>query len=502
MAISVDRCCRLLAGGASRLVLRIYDAQHLPGGGSGVGRHEPIVADLDEGADSVSKALLSRPNLEAVARETDLDLRADTPQEFELLISALQENVGVMGGRDNIFTITFEDADRLVARNVVSALLDTFVESSLGAQGDDADMTERALALELDDHKRRLERAEADLAEFKKQNLGFMPDDGADYYTRLQQAISTVEETERQIRLTRQKRDVISRQIEGEEPVFGLMPSAPAQAVANCSQAANIAQLQGELSALLVDFTEKHPRVVILRETIASLEAQCQSEQASMPPSMAVDASGQSLNENPVYQSLRLQLSEAQVELATLQEEYREARQEVAQLRADVDKIAEVETNLKQLNRDYGVVSDRYQELLQRWEALQSKKRIDPVTDQVQFNILEPPFAATRPVGPNRPLLLVGGLLFAIAAGIGIAFGLNQLKPVFFTRHSIRQVTGLPVLGTVSLIMSPDQVQARRRVTMVWAGANVTLISVAVLLIAFQEPLSAIVREIVSGAGL
>jgi polysaccharide chain length determinant protein (PEP-CTERM system associated) len=450
----------------------------------------------------VSKALLTRPNLETVARETDLDLRAETPQQFEVLISSLQKKVNVTGGRENIFTIRYADADRIMARDVVSALLDTFVESSLGAQGDDADMTERAISMELEDHEQRLEQAEKDLAEFKKQNLGYMPDEGADYYTRLQQAISSVSETERQLRLMRQRRDVIARQIEGEEPVFGLMPSTPAQVAANCSQSANIAQLRADLSALLVNFTEKHPRVVILRETIASLEEQCQAEVDSLPPMPAVDAAGQSLNENPVYQSLRLQLSEAEVELASLQEQYRTAQQAVAQLRADVDNIGEVETNLKRLNRDYGVVADRYQQLLQRWEALQSKKRIDPVTDQVQFNILEPPFAATRPVGPNRPLLLTGSLMFAIAAGIGVAFGLNQLKPVFFTRHSVRRVTGLPVLGTVSLIISPDVMQARRRTTMVWAGANLGLIGLSVLLIAFQEPLSAIVREMLGGAGV
>ena len=450
----------------------------------------------------VSKALLTRPNLEAVARETDLDLRTETPQQFEQLISSLQQKVKVTGGRENIFTIAYADADRIMARNIVSALLDTFVESSLGAQGDDADMTERAIAMELEDHQQRLEKAEEDLAEFKKQNLGYMPDEGADYYTRLQQAISAVNETERQLRLIRQKRDVIARQIQGEEPVFGLMPSTPTQAAANCSQSANIAQLQSELSALQVDFTDKHPRVVILRETIASLEEKCQAEVASMPPMPGVDAAGQSLNENPVYQSLRLQLSEAEVEAAALEEEYRSAQRAVAQLRADVDKISEVETNLKRLNRDYGVISGRYQELLQRWETLQSKKRIDPVTDQVQFNILEPPFAATKPVAPNRPLLLAGGLIFAIAAGLAAAFGLNQLKPVFFTRHSVRRVTGLPVLGNVSLISSPDEIQARRRVTLVWAGANLSLIGLSVLVIAFQEPLSAIVREMLGGAGV
>ena len=35
---------------------------------------------------------------------------------------------------------------------------------ALGAQGDDAEMTERALAMELEDHQQRLEKAEADLA--------------------------------------------------------------------------------------------------------------------------------------------------------------------------------------------------------------------------------------------------------------------------------------------------------------------------------------------------
>mgnify|MGYP001553374752 FL=1 len=199
---------------------------------------------------------------------------------------------------------------------------------------------------------------------------------------------------------------------------------------------------------------------------------------------------------------MRLQLSEAEVESAALEEEYRSAQRAVAQLRADVDKISEVETNLKRLNRDYGVISGRYQELLQRWETLQSKKRIDPVTDQVQFNILEPPFAATKPVAPNRPLLLAGGLIFAIAAGLAAAFGLNQLKPVFFTRHSVRRVTGRPVLGNVSLISSPDEIQARRRVTLVWASANLSLIGLSVLVIAFQEPLSAIVREMLGGSGV
>ena len=291
----------------------------LPGLTKGLTASENLIDEVD----LVSKALLTRPNLAEVARQTDLDLRAETPQQMEGLITSLQRRVSISGGRDKIFTIAFKDTNREKATDVVAALLNTFMESSLGARGDDADMTTRAIKSEIDDHEKRLLQAESDLADFKKRNLGYMPNDGADYYTRLQTALANVAETERQMRQIRQRRDEVARQLEGEEPVFGLMPSTPAQAAAGCSKAANISQLQAQLSDLQVDFTDKHPRIVMLRETIAALQAECEQEREAMGGAVAVvNPETNSLDANPVYQNLRLQLSNANVELAALSEEY------------------------------------------------------------------------------------------------------------------------------------------------------------------------------------
>ena len=41
----------------------------------------------------VRQALLSRPQLEAVSRKTDLHLRAKTPEEMELLLDSLQKHI-------------------------------------------------------------------------------------------------------------------------------------------------------------------------------------------------------------------------------------------------------------------------------------------------------------------------------------------------------------------------------------------------------------------------
>ena len=241
----------------------------LPGLTKGLTASENLIDEVD----LVSRALLTRPNLEKVARDTDLDLRAETPRQMEGLISGLQERLSIRGGRDKIFTIAFEDPNREKAVDVVAALLNTFMEKSIGAQGDDAQMTERAIRMEIEDHEARLEQAEEDLAAFKKRNLGYMPDDGTDYYSRLQASLTAVKNTQGQIRQLQERRDEIARQLQGEVSALGASNSA--QVMAACSKAATIANLRGELSALQVTFTDKHPRIVMLRGTIEALESEC-----------------------------------------------------------------------------------------------------------------------------------------------------------------------------------------------------------------------------------
>ncbi len=84
----------------------------------------------------VSTAVLTRPNLEAVARDTDLDLRAPSADALEELITGLQTAIRVSGGgADNIFTIQYEDNSREMARDVVAAVLDTFTEDAIARAG-------------------------------------------------------------------------------------------------------------------------------------------------------------------------------------------------------------------------------------------------------------------------------------------------------------------------------------------------------------------------------
>jgi polysaccharide chain length determinant protein (PEP-CTERM system associated) len=448
----------------------------------------------------VSRAVLTRPNLEEVAYETDLALRARTPRQMEELVTRLQEQILVTGGRDNIFTIQYEDISREKARDVTAAVVDAFIEDAIDNEGTDAEVTEGALANEIDVHERRLKEAEDALARFKQENLGYMPGEYGDYYNRLQAAYARVATAEEKLRQLVERRDELQRQIAGEEPVFGIMPT-PTGTTSGCTHSGQIAALQQELGQLLVGFTSKHPRVVTLQDTIAHLERQCQTETQTLESTLSAPSeAAQPLELNPVYQNLRIQLSTAEVELAEVRAALATEQDTVARLRRDVDKITQVEAELKQLNRDYDVVQDRHQELLKRWEDLQAKKRLDPVTDGVQFRRIEPAFAQADPVGPNRPLLLMLVMAVALGGGAALAFGLNQVNPVFFTHAGVRKAVALPVLGSISMIWTPEQRLRRRMDRIAWLASVVLLLFTTVVFIVFARQTAALVHALLPGA--
>ncbi len=67
---------------------------------------------------------------------------------------------------------------------------------------------------------------------------------------------------------------------------------------------------------------------------------------------------------------------------------------------------------------------------------------------------------SAKPVAPNRLLLLPLTLLIALAAGVVVSFVASQMRPVFMDARSVREVTGLPLLGSVSLVV--DEASKRR----------------------------------------
>ena len=90
----------------------------------------------------MTRTLLSRPNLEKVMRMTDLDLQAKTDIDKDRIIDDLKDNIGFSGtSRENLYTIAFENDSPELATLVVKSLLTIFMESNLGEQRREQDLS-------------------------------------------------------------------------------------------------------------------------------------------------------------------------------------------------------------------------------------------------------------------------------------------------------------------------------------------------------------------------
>ncbi len=411
----------------------------------------------------MNRTILSRPNMEKVARMTDLDIGAKTPEQMDALINRLISRINIQDTRRQagLFHITYEDENPQVAKRVVQAILTIFMESSLGETRKDTDSAQRFLDEQIKEYEARLVASETRLTEFKRENLGRMPSQGRDYYENLQIAISDLEQAQLQLQEAENRRKELQRQMEDNEtPLFGMGPVSAASGTPVLD--ARIQNLQARLDELLLKFTERHPDVQAVKTTIADLEKQRAEVVATQAQSASAAPADDAVMNNPFQAQMRLALSEAEANAASLKARVSTYRKRVDEFKRLVNIIPEVEAQLKQLNRDYDVTKSNYETLLARRESAAISQQLDQSAEVVKFRVVDPPYVPGAPSGPNRPLLISGVLLGGIAAGIVFAFFLAQLNPTFNSRRTLMEVTGLPVLGGVSMIWTAAQIRRKR----------------------------------------
>src|SRR5690606_17491480 len=223
-----------------------------------------------------------------------------------------------------------------------------------------------------------------------------------------------------------------------------------------------------------------HPEVVALEENLKLLREQRREELAKLRVTDLPERGG--MVANPVWEQIRLQRNQVDVDLAAIGGQIAERAARVRDMRSKMETMPEVEAELAQLTRDYDVLRERYAALLQQFETAKLSENVGQ-TDQVEFSILEPPTALAAPVSPPRILLLIGVLVLGIGAGGAAAFALSKLNPMFDSLSTLEAATGLPVLGAVSVTWL-DRRKARRRseiLRVAAAGAALLVVFVVVL---------------------
>jgi polysaccharide chain length determinant protein (PEP-CTERM system associated) len=432
--------------------------------------------DIEARMNIVREQMLGTDKLERVARAAGFfDAAADDKSRTSIL-NTLRDAILIdmtlptsarrdrAPTADRIFSISYENADRERALKVVDALLKALVDDTRGGTTAGTNDAQRFLELQIKDYEKRLVESEGKLAAFKKQNVGLVPgQQQSDFFSRLQAEITASKRAETSLELAMRRRTELSRQLRSEQPYAagggGMTAGRPAAGGNDTSS--RIAETQARLDELLLRFTDKHPDVVSTRQALSELKSRQQLELDAFRRGDTAAIAMSGLASNPVYQSIQVQLNQTDVEIAALRGELADHRRVEADLRRLLNTAPAVEAEFARLARDYDVNRAQYTSLLERLEKAKLSDNASE-TGMANFDIIEPPNAATQPISPKRPLLLLASLFLALGIGVGVAWLLTQLKPVFTSSSAVTAATGLQVFGVVSAAQTAQSEQAAR----------------------------------------
>jgi polysaccharide chain length determinant protein (PEP-CTERM system associated) len=409
-----------------------------------------VQSDLQTQVVLMTQTLLSRPNLEAVARKTDYDLSATTDAEMEALLSSIQSRTRILSNKQDVFSISFDDTDPQRARDVVEALLTIFVESNLGQSRKDLDTAEEFIDRQIAEYEARLEEAENKLSRFKQDHIDIALGGDGGYLGHANAAAMRMKQLEQDLSVAIAQRNLLRQELAS---IPAILPAALTNIGPPDDTESRIVELEAELRTLLSQYTEKHPDVVTAKRKLDALLAKQEETRLALEkagpadPGVGAVTYGES---NPVYDQVKLRLIEMETQIEDLRQRAAAAGAQAEALASKAEEVPRVEAELQKLNRDYNIVKSHHDELLARRESARMSRNRDNLGQEVQYRMIDPPIVANEPIGPNRPLFLNLVAAVAISSGLGLAIVLTILDASFSTLADLRRYTEIPVLGAVS----------------------------------------------------
>jgi polysaccharide biosynthesis transport protein len=424
----------------------------------------------------LGQTLSSSENLAKVIRGTDLGRSVVSDAEMAGKISALRKNIEIKPdiNNDNVFTITARLDSPKDARDVVDKLIKVAEESSIAGDRIETSTAVRVLDKQLEQLQVKLSDAEAKRVAFETANPGMLPGVGS-ASTRMEAARAELANIDTQLIQARSALAALNSQLAGTPQSLTTPGSGGGGGGGNPA----LSQAQGELAGMKArGLTDNHPDVIAARNQISILRSQGGSS--------APVGSGSYKTPNPAYASLQSMRAEREASVAALSARKSALQSDMTGLVAKQTAEPGISAEYNRISRDYDVLKAQYDKLMTDREEIRLQGQVGQQTNAFQLQVTEDPSFSKIPASPNRPLFLALVLFGGVAVGAGTAFALGHLQTAYPTAAKLERASGLPVIGSISQMLTGEQRIERKRKLRLFFGGTAGLAGVCVLLVVVE----------------
>lgn len=470
-----------------------------------------ITSYADQRIQIISQQVMTRANLMQIIEKYDLyakQRRSLTTEEvlermrkdikLDLVTSDVTDRRG--GGRTTAtiaFTLAFDSVAPDKAQKVANELTSLYLNENLQIRRQKAEETSSFLSEEAERLNVRIGEIETRLANFKVRNQGRLPELAQLNMQMRDRAEVELTDLDRQASSIEERRFYLQAQFAQLKPNTPMM-SASGERILDpedrlrsmraqyagmeglysrdhpdmvrmrrqmaaleretalpqdgSEEAKQLAKLKADLATVSERYSNDHPDVVKLRGLIAALEASV-AEAATASPQKPKKI------ENPAYLNMQAQLESLETESRALKKHREELRARISLLESRIERTPEVEKEYLELSRDRENSLVRYRETKAKLMQAEVAQDLEKDRKSERFSLIDPPQYPERPRSPNRPAILLIGLLLALGAGVGSVGLLEALDSTVRNSKELAHTLAVPLLSAIPYIKNSEDRQ-------------------------------------------
>ncbi len=368
-------------------------------------RGQAEVTQIDR-INEAREMIQSRSFLEQIALDTGLISGGETDAVRNEKISSLRDQVSIRVSNRNFLELSYTSGNPDESFQVLSAVLNRFVERTVRKKRSESQGAFEFIDSQVKSYQRKLAEAEQRLKEFKSANQ-----DGTEgsVLSRIESLRSGIENLKLEIQQTESEVQLTRRQLVDEQPVRRVTIDP-----GKSSAERRLLMMRQELDSLLLRYHERYPDVVSIQAQIENLKTQISTQTDDDR-----DGGVTEVMDNPVYENLKIQLSDSTTRLAVQKNRLASLERLLEEAFERSQRVAENQAQLSELTRDYDVTRGVYEDMLQSREKARLSMTLDVQGEGVSYKIQEP---ASFPTNWNElPLYQVGlaGPFLGSAAVLG-----------------------------------------------------------------------------------